>query len=55
VICIDLQPLTSTQAAERQDIINVGGFSDDVFRLIGEVANGRGGGFWVEEIEEIEL
>ena len=31
LVCIDLQPYATTQAAERDDILNVGGFSDQVF------------------------
>jgi len=41
MICIDIQPYATTQAAERADIINVGGFSDQVFSLISDVASGR--------------
>lgn len=41
MVCIDLQPHSTTQAAEREDIINVGGFNDQVFRLINDVARGR--------------
>ena len=32
MICIDIQPYGHTQAQEREDIVNVGGFSDQVFR-----------------------
>jgi 60 kDa SS-A/Ro ribonucleoprotein len=41
MICIDIQPNGTTQARNRSDIINVGGFSDHVFQLIADVANGR--------------
>lgn len=34
LICIDLQPNATTQAPERSDILNVGGFSDAVFEVI---------------------
>jgi len=34
LICIDLQPNKTTQAPERSDILNVGGFSDAVFHVI---------------------
>jgi len=34
LICIDLQPYQATQALEREDILNVGGFSDAVFDVI---------------------
>jgi 60 kDa SS-A/Ro ribonucleoprotein len=40
MVCIDLQPNTHTQAKEREDILNVGGFSDAVFDLIAEFARG---------------
>ena len=32
LVCIDLQPYATTQAPDRSDILNVGGFSDAVFR-----------------------
>ena len=31
LVCIDLQPYGSTQAPDRNDPLNVGGFSDAVF------------------------
>jgi 60 kDa SS-A/Ro ribonucleoprotein len=41
MICIDIQPYGHTQAQEREDIVNIGGFSDQVFSLIAEVAAGE--------------
>jgi 60 kDa SS-A/Ro ribonucleoprotein len=56
MICIDIQPYGTTQAAERDDIINVGGFSDAVFSLIGAVASGDAStGYWVRQIQAIEI
>lgn len=56
MICIDIQPLATTQAQERDDIINVGGFSDQVFSLIAAVANGDvTAGYWVRQIESMTL
>lgn len=56
MICIDIQPYATTQAAERADIINVGGFSDQVFSLIADVAGGRSGeDHWVREIERMRI
>lgn len=56
MICIDIQPYDSTQASERDDIINVGGFSDQVFQLIAAVAQGEAtAGYWVRQIEEMSL
>lgn len=40
LVCIDIQPYNTTQAVEREDILNIGGFSDDVFTLLAEFANG---------------
>ena len=43
-------------AGNRHDILNIGGFSDQVFTLIGSFAEqGMGANFWVEEIEKTEL
>ncbi len=55
MVCIDIQPYGTTQAKERSDIINVGGFSDQVFNLIADVVNGAGENHWVNTIETIEL
>jgi len=56
LLCIDLQPDGSTQAPERDDIMNVGGFSDEVFRLMADFAEGTTTrDHWVREIERVEL
>ncbi len=56
MLAIDIQPYATVQAKERDDIINVGGFSDQVFQVIADVAAGRTtAGCWVKEIESIEL
>jgi 60 kDa SS-A/Ro ribonucleoprotein len=56
LVCIDLQPYATTQAAERDDILNVGGFSDQVFETIAEFAVGRlAPEHWVSLIEAIEI
>lgn len=56
LVCVDLQPYTHTQAPERIDTINIGGFSDEVFRLIDLFAQGKmHADHWVSEIEKIEL
>jgi 60 kDa SS-A/Ro ribonucleoprotein len=56
MICIDIQPYATTQAAERADIINVGGFSDQVFSLIADVAGGNyGEDHWVAQIERTRI
>jgi 60 kDa SS-A/Ro ribonucleoprotein len=56
MICIDIQPYGHTQAKEREDITNVGGFSDQVFKLIAAVADGRSSkDHWVKQIEAMSL
>jgi 60 kDa SS-A/Ro ribonucleoprotein len=41
LVLIDLQPHASTQVAERDDVLNVGGFSDTVFELVSLFAKGE--------------
>jgi 60 kDa SS-A/Ro ribonucleoprotein len=56
LVCVDIQPNTTTQAAEREDILNIGGFSDEVFKLVGLFANNElAAGHWVEVIKQVEL
>lgn len=56
LVCIDIQPYATTQAQERSDILNVGGFSDQVFEVIAQFAKGTlGSGHFVELIEKVEL
>ena len=53
---IDLQPGATTQAIDRDDILNVGGFSDDVFTVLGEFAAGQlNGTQWIDRIEAIAV
>lgn len=54
LICIDLQPGWATPSADRDDILNVGGFSDAVFDVIEQFTAGRyGPQHWVEAIESM--
>ena len=56
MVCIDIQPYGTVQAAEREDILNVGGFSDAVFDLVAEFAAGRlNDGHWTGRIESVTL
>ena len=56
MVCIDVQPYGTTQALERADIMNVGGFSDAVFDQIALFAEGKmEPDHWVGEIEKIAL
>jgi 60 kDa SS-A/Ro ribonucleoprotein len=56
MVCIDIQPYGTVQAKERDDILNIGGFSDQVFEVIAEFANGRlNADHWVGVIENCEV
>ncbi|MEK8034561.1 RNA-binding protein [Ideonella sp. DXS29W] len=56
LVCIDIQPGSTTQAVERHDIMNVGGFSDAVFEMMGRFIEGRTSAeHWVGEIEKVSL
>lgn len=53
LICLDLQPYGSTQAAESEEILNVGGFSDAVFDVISRFCTGNiNPDHWVGEVEK---
>jgi 60 kDa SS-A/Ro ribonucleoprotein len=54
LICLDLQPVTTTQAPDRDDILNVGGFSDAVFSVVASFLDDEVTRF-VTEVERIEL
>jgi 60 kDa SS-A/Ro ribonucleoprotein len=52
--CIDVQPYRTVQAIEREDILNVGGFLDQVFGVISEFARGElNANHWIGMIESV--
>lgn len=56
MVCLDLQPNTTSQAIERPDIMNIGGFSDQVFKIVARFAKGElEGEHFVGEIKSIEI
>ena len=56
MVCIDLQPYGTVQAKEGDDILNVGGFSDQVFEVISEFARGElNADHWIGVIESVGL
>jgi 60 kDa SS-A/Ro ribonucleoprotein len=56
LVCIDIQPYRTVQAIDRPDIVNVGGFSDQVFEVIRLFLSGDlDGDHCVEMIKEVEL
>ena len=54
LVCIDIQPYGSSQAPERDDILNIGGFSDAVFNVVSSFLSADKNRF-VREVESIEL
>ena len=54
LVCIDIQHYGTTQAPERDDILNIGGFSDAVFQVVASFLTGDAGRF-VAEVEAVEL
>lgn len=54
LVCIDIQPYGTTQAPERPDVLNVGGFGDAVFELVAAFLEEDAGRF-VAEVEAVEL
>lgn len=56
LVLIDLQPYTTTQATDRDDILHVGGFSDHVFEVISKFSAGRlQSNHWVDEIDSVAI
>lgn len=55
LVCIDLVPNRTSQVPERQDVLNVGGFSDAVFEVVGDYLSGRDASTWVERIAKVQL
>ena len=56
LVCIDIQPYTTTQAHDRSDILNIGGFSDNVFEVIKTFTEvGFNDDLWIKNIESVQL
>lgn len=53
LVCLDLQPASSTQVKDRSDILNVGGWSDTVWDVIRAFMSGQD--HWADVIDRIEL
>ena len=56
LVCIDVQPYATTQAGDRDDVLNIGGFSDQVFDVVAEFR--RDGGstdHWAKVIDEVTI
>jgi 60 kDa SS-A/Ro ribonucleoprotein len=56
LVCLDIQPNQTTQADERADILNIGGFSDQVFQVISAFASGKlEADHWIARIAEVAI
>ena len=56
MVCIDIQPYETSQSVVRDDIVHVGGFSDQVFRLLASVAAGEAtANYWVNLIKQTKV
>jgi 60 kDa SS-A/Ro ribonucleoprotein len=56
LVCINLQPYGTTQGGDREDMLNVGGFSDQVFEVMAEFRKGGiGTDHWAKMIEEVQM
>lgn len=56
LVCLDIQPYGTTQAVEGEDILNIGGFSDKVFEVLGQFADGTlTPDHWVGVVEGVAL
>ena len=54
MVCIDVQPYGTVQAKERDEVLNIGGFSDQVWNVIAEFARGElNVDHWIGVIEEV--
>ena len=56
MVCIDVQPYGHSQAPDSPDILNVGGFSDQVFDVVAAFAQGADGAqHWVDVIRGVSV
>ena len=56
MICIDIQPNATSQAENTVDVLNIGGFSDEVFELIKIISTGEmNPDNWVKKINSIKI
>jgi 60 kDa SS-A/Ro ribonucleoprotein len=54
--CVDLQPTATVQAINREDIVNFGGFSDEVFTVLESAARGElSPTHWTDRVERVGL
>lgn len=53
LVCVNLIPRGNTQATDRSDVLNVGGFSDNLFSVVKDFVDSQGStDFWPKKIED---
>jgi 60 kDa SS-A/Ro ribonucleoprotein len=52
MVCVDVQPNAHTQLPDRNDVLNVGGFSDAIWPVIEAFVSGKDADFWVDVIKK---
>jgi 60 kDa SS-A/Ro ribonucleoprotein len=53
LVCIDLQPYATSQTGTSADVLHIAGFSDAVFDLLADAANGERD--WLQRIAAVKL
>ena len=56
LVRLDVQPNQTTQAVDREDVLNIGGFSDQVFEVISAFASGQlEADHWIARMESVVI
>jgi len=55
LVNIDIQPYSTTQVTDDQDVLNIGGFSDSCFEVIESFVKSENSDLWINEINKISL
>lgn len=56
LICVDLQPYTNTQSPDDEQVLNVGGFGDQVWQVIAGFSHGlHPSNHFVDAVERVDL
>jgi len=56
LVCMDLQPNKYTQARDNMNILNIGGFNDNIFDIVKLfVENDLSSDHWVDKVEKTEI
>jgi 60 kDa SS-A/Ro ribonucleoprotein len=55
MVCIDVSPNSTTQVKDGNGVLNIGGFSDQIWTTIKRFVSGEGPETWVQEIKALSL